>query len=108
MVPVVYDSVGKDSFLASLDCLAPRGLMVSYGNASGEVTGVGLSMLAARGSLYLTRPKLMTFISKREQLERAAAELFDIVASGAVRIEIGQSFPLAEVADAHRALESRA
>jgi NADPH2:quinone reductase len=108
MVPVVYDSVGKDSFLPSLDCLAPRGLMVSYGNASGEVTGLSLSLLAARGSLYVTRPKLMTFIARREQLEQASAELFDVVARGAVQIEIGQSFPLSKVADAHRALESRA
>lgn len=107
MVPVVYDSVGRDSFVPSLDCLAPRGLMVSYGNASGEVTGVSLSMLAARGSLYVTRPKLMTFIAKRDQLERASAELFEVVSSGAVTIEIGQSYPLADVAEAHRALESR-
>ncbi len=107
MVPVVYDSVGRDSFVPSLDCLAPRGLMVSYGNASGEVTGVSLGMLAARGSLYVTRPKLTSFIGRREQLEQASAELFDVVAQGAVRIEIGSSFPLSQVADAHRALESR-
>ena len=107
MVPVVYDSVGRDSFVPSLDCLAPRGLMVSYGNASGEVTGVSLSMLAARGSLYVTRPKLTSFIGGREQLEQASAELFDVVAQGAVRIEIGSSFPLSQAADAHRALESR-
>ena len=108
MVPVVYDSVGKESFMASLDSLAPRGLMVSYGNASGEVQGVNLSLLSARGSLYLTRPTLMTFIAKREALEAAAAELFDMVASGAVRIQVGQRFPLSRAADAHRALESRA
>ncbi len=107
MVPVVYDSVGRDSFVPSLDCLAPRGLMVSYGNASGEVTGVSLGMLAARGSLYVTRPKLTSFIGRREQLEQASAELFDVVAQGAVRIEIGSSFPLSQAADAHRALESR-
>ena len=107
MVPVVYDSVGKDSFLPSLDCLAPRGLLVSYGNASGEVTGVSLSLLAARGSLFITRPKLTTFISRRDQLEQASAELFDVVASGAVRIEIGQSYPLSQAADAQRALEAR-
>ncbi len=107
MVPVVYDSVGRDSFVPSLDCLVPRGLMVSYGNASGEVTGVSLGMLAARGSLYVTRPKLTSFIGRREQLEQASAELFDVVAQGAVRIEIGASFPLSQVADAHRALESR-
>ncbi len=108
MVPVVYDSVGKDSFMASLDCLAPRGLMVSYGNASGEVTGVSLSLLAARGSLSVTRPKLMSFIATRPELERAAAELFDVVASGAVKVEIGQSFALSEAGMAHAALESRA
>lgn len=108
MVPVVYDSIGKDGFLPGLDCLAPRGLMVSYGNASGEVAGVSLSLLAARGSLYVTRPKLMTFIARREQLVSASAELFEVVSSGAVKILIGQSFPLADVAEAHRALESRA
>ncbi len=108
MVPVVYDSVGKESFMASLDSLAPRGLMVSYGNASGEVQGVNLSLLSARGSLYLTRPTLMTFIARREALEAAAAELFEMVASGAVRIQVGQRFPLSHAADAHRALESRA
>ena len=107
MVPVVYDGVGRDSFLPSLDCLAPRGLMVSYGNASGEVSGVSLSMLAARGSLYVTRPKLTSFIGRREQLEQASAELFDVVTQGAMRIEIGRSFPLSQAANAHRALESR-
>ena len=108
LLPVVYDSVGKDSFVASLDCIAPRGLMVSYGNSSGEVTGVALSQLTSRGSLYLTRPKLMTFIGKREGLERAASEWFEVVTSGAVKVEIGQSFPLSQVAQAHRALEARA
>ncbi len=108
MVPVVYDSVGKESFMASLDSLAPRGLMVSYGNASGEVQGVNLSLLAARGSLYVTRPSLMTFIAKREALEAAAAELFEIVAGGAVKILVGQRFALSHAGDAHRALESRA
>ena len=108
LVPVVYDSVGRDSFTASLDCLAPRGLMVSYGNASGEVTGVALSQLSQRGSLYVTRPKLMTFIAKRSSLEAAAAELFDVLTSGAVLVEIGQSFPLSRAAEAHRALEGRA
>ena len=108
MVPVVYDSVGRESFMASLDSLAPRGLMVSYGNASGEVQGVNLSLLSARGSLYLTRPTLMTFIAKREALEAAAAELFEMVASAAVTIQVGQRFSLSRAADAHRALESRA
>ena len=77
MVPVVYDSVGKDSFMASLDSLAPRGLMVSYGNSSGEVQGVNLSLLATRGSLYVTRPTLMTYIASQEALATAAAELFE-------------------------------
>jgi len=107
MVPVVYDSVGRDTFTTSLDCLAPRGLMVSYGNASGEVTGVALSQLAARGSLYVTRPKLTTFIARRSQLESAAADLFEAISSGAVRPQIGQRFALSEAAAAHAALESR-
>ncbi|WP_428377326.1 quinone oxidoreductase family protein [Lichenicoccus sp.] len=107
MVPVVYDSVGKESFVSSLDCLAPRGLMVSFGNASGEVTGVSLSQLAVRGSLYITRPTLMSFISKREVLEQAALELFDIVGSGTIRITVGRQFPLQDAGQAHRAMESR-
>ena len=108
MVPVVYDSVGKDSFMASLDSLSPRGLMVSYGNASGEVQGVNLSMLASRGSLYITRPTLMTYVARREALETAAAELFEVVTSGAISIQIGQRFALSHAGEAHRALESRA
>ena len=108
MVPVVYDSVGKDSFVASLDCLAPRGLMVSFGNASGEVTGVSLSQLSSRGSLYVTRPTLMSFISSRVALEQASRELFEVVASGAVRITVGQTFALRDAAQAHQAMESRA
>jgi len=108
MVPVVYDSVGKESFMASLDCLAPRGLMVSYGNASGEVQGVNLSMLATRGSLYVTRPTLMSYVAKRDALELAAAELFGMVETGALKIQVGQHYPLSQAAEAHRALESRA
>ncbi len=108
MVPVVYDSVGKDSFISSLDCLSPRGLMVSYGNASGEVTGVNLSLLAVRGSLYVTRPTLMSYMAKRAALEAAAAELFSVLTSGALKIHIGQRYPLSRARDAHRALESRA
>ena len=107
MVPVVYDSVGKDSFMTSLDCLAPRGLMVSYGNVSGEVQGVSLSMLSSRGSLYVTRPTLMTYVAKREALESASAELFDLIARGALTAQIGQRFALSHAGDAHRALESR-
>ncbi len=107
MVPVVYDSVGKDTFLASLDCLAPLGLMASYGNASGPVPPVELGLLAAKGSLYLTRPTLATYTAKRGDLERAAADLFDVVGKGAVKIQINQTFPLKDAAAAHIALESR-
>jgi NADPH2:quinone reductase len=106
-VPVVYDGVGKSTFLASLDCLRPRGLLVSFGNASGPVEGVNLGILAAKGSLYVTRPTLMTYTATREQLLACAADLFDVVRKGAVRIEIHQRFPLAQAADAHRALEGR-
>ncbi len=107
-VPVVYDGVGKDTFMASLDCLAPRGLMVSFGNASGPVEAFNIGVLAQKGSLYVTRPTLMTYTATRRQLLDCARDLFDVVASGAVRIEVGQRFPLAEAAAAHRALESRA
>jgi len=107
-LPVVYDSVGRDTFLRSIDCLAPRGLMVSYGNASGPPEPIAPSLLQQKGSLFLTRPTLFHYIAAREELERSAAELFAIVASGKVRIDIGQRFALKEAADAHRALESRA
>jgi NADPH2:quinone reductase len=107
MVPVVYDSVGKDTFFASLDCLAPLGLMVSYGNASGPVAPFDLGILAAKGSLYLTRPSLATYAAKRADLEKSAAELFDVVLKGAVKIEVNQTFPLKDAAAAHIALESR-
>ncbi len=107
-VPVVYDGVGKSTFLTSLDCLRPRGLLVSFGNASGPVEGVNLGILAAKGSLYVTRPTLMTYTATREQLLACADDLFDVVRSGAVKIEIHQRFPLAEAAAAHRALEGRA
>ena len=107
MVKVVYDSVGKDTFGASLDCLAPLGLMVSFGNASGPVPPVDIGMLGARGSLFLTRPSLANYTAKRPDLLRTAEELFAVVESGAVRIQVNQRFPLAEAADAHRALEGR-
>ena len=107
MVPVVYDSVGKDTFMASIDCLAPLGLMCSYGNASGPVPPVDLGLLNAKGSLYLTRPSLGTYTSKRADLERVAADLFDVVQKGAVKIRVNQTFPLSEAAAAHIALESR-
>ncbi len=106
-VPVVYDSVGKSTFMGSLDCLRPLGLMVSFGNASGPVQGLDLGLLSQKGSLYVTRPTLMTYSARREDLEAMAAELFQVVRSGQVRIEIGKSYPLAEAAQAHRDLEAR-
>jgi len=107
MVPVVYDSVGKDTFAASMDCLAPLGLMVSYGSASGPVPPVDIGMLAAKGSLFLTRPTLATYTAKRSDLERIAADLFDAVGSGVVKIQVNQTFSLKDAASAHTALESR-
>jgi NADPH:quinone reductase len=107
MVSVVYDSIGKDTFMASLDCLAPLGMMVSFGNASGPVGPVDIGILGAKGSLFLTRPSLATYAAKRADLERIAADLFEVVASGVVKIRVNQTFPLAEAAAAHRALESR-
>lgn len=106
-VPVVYDSVGKDTFLRSLDCLQPLGLMVSFGNSSGAVPPFALSELVSRGSLYITRPTLQTYAAKREDLEAMAADLFQMVTSGKIKIEIHQRFPLADAAQAHIALESR-
>jgi NADPH2:quinone reductase len=107
MVPVAYDSVGKDTFMASLDCLAPLGMMVSYGNASGPPGAVDVGLLAAKGSLFLTRPSMATYLAKRPDLEAAAADLFDVVQRGAVAIRVNQTFPLSEAAAAHRALEAR-
>ena len=107
MVPAVYDSVGKDTFMTSLDCLAPLGMMVSYGNASGAVPPIDIGILGAKGSLFLTRPTLGTYTSKRTDLEHVAADLFDVVAKGAVKIRVNQTFPLAEAAAAHIALEAR-
>jgi NADPH2:quinone reductase len=106
MVPVVYDSVGRDTFVTSLDCLRPLGLMISFGNASGPVT-TDLGILAAKGSLYVTRPTLNTYTAKREDLENSARELFEVVKSGAVKIRVNQTFPLKDAAEAHRALETR-
>jgi len=106
-VPVVYDSVGKDTFIRSLDCLQSRGLMVSFGNASGAVPPFALSELASRGSLYVTRPTLFAYASDRPRLEAMAAELFAMVDSGKVQIEVKQRFALADAAEAHRALEGR-
>ena len=107
MVPVVYDSVGKDTFATSLDCLAPLGLMACFGSASGPVPPVDIGVLAAKGSLYLTRPSLATYVAKRADLETTAADLFDVVQKGAVKIEVNQTFRLSDAAAAHIALESR-
>ena len=107
MVPVVYDSVGKDTFTASLDSLAPLGLMVTYGNASGPVPPVDLGMLSAKGSLFLTRPTLATYTAKSTDLQASAEDLFDAVTSGAVKIRVNQTFALADAKDAHEALEGR-
>jgi NADPH2:quinone reductase len=106
-LPVVYDSIGKDTFDRSLDCLAPKGLMVTFGNASGPVAPFEPGLLARKGSLFLTRPTLFTYTATRAGLEQAASELFDVVASGKVKVEIKQRFPLKDAADAHRALEAR-
>ncbi len=106
-LPVVYDSVGKSTFIQSLDCLRPRGLMVSFGNASGPVDPISPLILSQKGSLYLTRPTLFHYIATRPELEQAANDLFDLVRSGTVKIEVKQRFPLAEAAEAHRALEAR-
>ena len=106
-VPVVYDSVGKDTFQASLDCLRPRGLMVSFGNSSGAVPPFSALELSRRGSLYLTRPTLFHYIATRSALNKAAAELFAVVASGAVKVRVGQTFPLADARRAHVELEAR-
>ncbi|HEV7264027.1 MAG TPA: quinone oxidoreductase [Falsiroseomonas sp.] len=107
MLPVVFDSVGRDTFITSLDCLAPFGMMVSYGNASGPVSVPDIGVLAAKGSLYLTRPTLATYTAKREDLEESARALFEVVAGGAVKINVNQRFALKDAADAHRALEAR-
>jgi len=104
---VAYDSVGKDTFFASLDSLRPLGMMVTYGNASGPVPPVAPLELARRGSLFLTRPTLFHYIARRAELERGARELFDVIGRGAVRIEIGQTYALQDVAQAHRDLEAR-
>lgn len=106
-VDVVYDGVGKVTFEPSLDCLRPRGLMVSFGNASGPVTGVALSMLQSRGSLYVTRPTSGAYYGDKESLRRTMKAVFDAVRSGKIRPTINQRFKLAEVQAAHRALEGR-
>lgn len=106
-VRVVYDAVGKDTFESSLDCLQPLGMMVSYGNSSGPVAPFSPLLLSAKGSLFLTRPTLMAYTTRREDLLATAGELFEVVRSGAVRVEIRQTYPLADAAQAHRDLEAR-
>jgi NADPH2:quinone reductase len=106
-VPVVYDSVGQATWEASLDCLQPRGLMVSFGNSSGPVEPVHLGELSQKGSLFVTRPTLMHYTAERWELEASARALFEVVLSGKVRPHLGQRFPLREAAAAHRALEAR-
>jgi len=106
-LPVVYDGVGKDTFMKSLDCLQPRGLMVSFGNASGAVDPFSPLVLSQKGSLFLTRPTLNHYIVTREELQQSANDLFDVVATGRVKVEVKQRFALKDAADAHRALEAR-
>ncbi len=106
-VPVVYDSIGRDTFMGSLDCLSPLGLMVSFGNASGPVPPVDLGILGPKGSLFITRPTLMTYMAKREDLLASAAELFAVVASGKVKIEVNQRYPLKDAAMAQTDLAAR-
>jgi NADPH2:quinone reductase len=106
-VPVVYDSVGKDTWEGSLNCLRPRGLMVSFGNASGPVPPFSATLLSQKGSLYLTRPTLVHYTASREDLMKSAKALFAMVQSGKVKIEIHQTYPLKEAAQAHRDLAAR-
>src|SRR3954471_24255523 len=106
-VPVVYDGIGKDTFPASLDCLSPRGMFVSFGNSSGPVAAFNLGMLAAKGSLYATRPTLVNYATDRTSLNAMASELFSMVQAGRIKADVRQTFPLQNAADAHRALQGR-
>ena len=106
-VPVVFDGVGKDTWEKSLDCLSLRGLMVSFGNASGAVPPINIGILNTKGSLYVTRPSLNGYVAKREELVETANDLFDVVSKGAVKIEVNQSYALKDAAQAHRDLEQR-
>lgn len=106
-VPVVYDSIGKDTYKGSLDCLSPLGYFVSFGSASGPLPPIEASEFANRGSLFFTRPTLFSYIAKRDWLDAMAAELFDVIASGTVKTNVRQRYALKDVADAHRALEGR-
>lgn len=106
-VSVVYDSIGKDTFIGSLDCLAPLGMMVSFGSASGPVPEFSLNELASRGSLFITRPSLMSYTAKRSDLEQMSAQLFAMIDSGKLKVDIRQRYRLSEVVQAHRDLEAR-
>ena len=106
-LPVVYDSVGRDTFMKSLDCLAPLGMMVLFGQASGPVAPLDLGVLAQKGSLFVTRPTLFSYTAKREDLLASAQELFDVVASGAVKIAVNQTYALRDAAKAHEDLAAR-
>src|SRR5712691_1434176 len=106
-LPVVYDSVGKDTFYKSLDCIAPLGLLASFGQSSGAIGAVDIGILAGKGSLFLTRPTLNTYTATREDLLTAAKELFDVVLSGAVKIQVNQTYALRDAAQAHRDLQAR-
>jgi NADPH2:quinone reductase len=106
-LPVVYDSVGKDTFYKSLDCVAPLGLLASFGQSSGAIGPVDIGILAGKGSLFLTRPTLNTYTASREDLLTAARELFDVVQKGAVKIQVNQTYPLSQAAQAHRDLQDR-
>ena len=106
-VDVVYDSVGQATFMKSFDCLRPLGMMVSFGQSSGSVPPFDTSILAAKGSLFLTRPSLMTYTARREDLVAHAEDLFDVVGRGAVTVDVRQTYPLAEAAHAHRDMEGR-
>ena len=107
LLPVVYDSVGKDTFMDSLKCLRLRGLMVTFGQSSGKVPPIDTGILAQHGSLFLTRPTLVSYTASRQELEEVSGNLFDVVKQGIVKIEVSQTFPLRNAADAHRALEGR-
>jgi NADPH2:quinone reductase len=106
-LPVVYDGVGRDTFMKSLDCLRPRGLMVSFGNASGPVDPISPLLLSQKGSLFLTRPTLNHYIATRAELEQSASDLFAMIESGKIKAEVNQRFRLKDAAEAHRALEQR-
>jgi NADPH:quinone reductase len=106
-LPVVYDSVGKDTFMKSLDCLRPKGLLVSFGQSSGPIGPIDLGIFGQKGSLFFTRPTLNTYAAARADLLAMAKDLFDVVLSGAVKIEINQTYPLEQAAQAHRELEAR-